>query len=704
MNRSQLTATLVVLLHCPGPTTADQPNPSAVRARETPGITRTIDASQYLRRFPKLPAGRNTSIQKAPAPVLAEVSEREFGKARITKCWLNLDEMWDYRTRAYDFNYRIGVHKYDGVTEKHRETWDSVKETNVRFHDYLQAFGKHSDEVMLTIRRYERDILDGKLGVTMEDWKQLFKRAVVHYRQICPNLRYIEVCNEYALRGFIGCTAEEYYDFYKTAYQAVNEANEELGLKRESRVLVGGPAVTGDIIGKMDSFFENFSQDACPDKRLDFISWHEYGKSFQGTALREGQVQRLLDSHGIPKAKLMFVTEHDPVHGKLGRHELNRVNAAGLVKSLYFSSVYSPGMTLMPWVQYHIREIQTQFMWFDGPNEPETRADELRMLPSGCSMKLLSMHKEWEIAVDNSLDRDELVLASVQNDGLVVHAINYGEPRDIRIQIDKLRQVFTALDSGRLRVVKYQIDETHSNGIADPSYSGGPQKVGQGMLVPENGSVTLAHSQLPQNGILVWILVPDQVGAALNQPVSHPALRDGAAERFPAFDVTQAVDSVRAEPQTSIERDGSRFRVVVTESDARPGITFTSPARGWSMAGLKALEATVKNTGTHTLPVHLALDGPHADRTHRKNCTIISETVPPGEDKTLVVPIVPVQPSPIEWLQGGKETTFSYAESREKDGYDLARAHVISIYVYHPSQQYSYEVFGLRAIPDEPRK
>lgn len=37
------------------------------------------------------------------------MSEREYGKARITKCWLNLDEMWDYRTRQYDFNYRIGV-------------------------------------------------------------------------------------------------------------------------------------------------------------------------------------------------------------------------------------------------------------------------------------------------------------------------------------------------------------------------------------------------------------------------------------------------------------------------------------------------------------------------------------------------------------------------------------------------------------------
>ena len=706
MNKAQLLWTLVFPLLCLQPAAATQPDPQAVASGKAPGITRTIDASHYIRRFPRLPAGRNTSLQKAPAPVLAEVSEREYGKARITKCWLNLDEMWDYRTRQYDFNYRIGVHKYDDVKEKHPETWGSVKETNVRFHDYLRAFGKHSDEVMLTIRRYERDILDGKLGVTMADWKEMFKKAVVHYRQMCPNLRYIEVCNEYALSGFIGCTAEEYYEFYKTAYQAVNEANEELGLKNESRVLVGGPAVTGDIVAQMDSFFENFSKDTSPSKRLDFVSWHEYGKSYHGTALREGQVQGLLASHGIPVAKPMFVTEHDPVHGRLGTHELNLVNGAGLVKSLYFSSVYSPGMTIMPWVQYHIREIQTQFMWFDGPNEPDTRADELRMLPSGCSMKLLSMHKEWEIAVDNSLDRDELVLASIQNDGLAVHAINYGETRDVRIQIAGLPRVFTALGSGRFRFVKYQIDETHSNGVADPSYSGGPQEVDQGILAAEDGSVTLTNAELMKNGILMWILVPEQVGDDLSHPAPHPVLAaaTAVAARRPAFDATGAIDSARAEPQTRIERDGSRFRVLVAKSAARPGITFASPPEGWSMAGLRALEATVRNTGNRALPVHLALDGPGADRTQRRNCTIISETIPPGEEKTLVVSILPALPSPTEWLRGEKETPYPYPKSREADGYHLARANAISIYVYHPSQEYSYEVSGLRAIPAEPKK
>jgi len=63
---------------------------------------------------------------------------------------------------------------------------------------------------------------------------------------------------------------------------------------------------------------------------------------------------------------------------------------------------------------------------------------------------------------------------------LVVHTVNFGETRDVQIQLNRLPQVLTDLDSGRLRFVEYQIDETHSNGGVSRSYCGGPQKVGQG--------------------------------------------------------------------------------------------------------------------------------------------------------------------------------------------------------------------------------
>jgi len=74
------------------------------------------------------------------------------------------------------------------------------------------------------------------------------------------------------------------------------------------------------------------------------------------------------------------------------------------------------------------------------------------------------MHTDWEIAVDIGLDRNELGLALVHNDSLAVQVIHFGNKRDVRIRIDKLSQVFTHLERGKLRFVKYQIDDTHSNG------------------------------------------------------------------------------------------------------------------------------------------------------------------------------------------------------------------------------------------------
>lgn len=468
-------------------------------------ITRAIDASRTVGPFPDLTVYRNTSIQKAPAPALAGLAERELGRARVTRCWLNLDEMWDYRTRKFVDDYPLGVHKYDDVKDKHTETWGSVVPTNIPIQTYLRSFSRHSDHLMLAIRRYERDILDGKLGVSMADWKMMFKHALIVAKKAAPNLRYIEVGNEYALKGFAGATADEYYEFYKLGYQAVNEANAEMKLTGDDRLLVGGPVCTGDIVKKLGLFFANFAKDPDTSKRLDFVSWHEYHDKYKYTAHREAQVRDMMKAAGLnPAPDLpMFVTEHDPYHMKTGQREYNLINAAALVKSLYFADKHSPNMKLMPWVMYHDANIQTRFMWFDGPNDVNTKAEEIRMNPSGCSMKLLhEMAGGKEIAVENAIDGDHLVLASLDGRQVIVEAVNYAAPRPVKIQLDKLPF------EGSARVVKYLIDEQHSNAVTHPEYRGGVQQVGDEIVKVVDGSITLTQSPLNQHGIVQWRLSP----------------------------------------------------------------------------------------------------------------------------------------------------------------------------------------------------
>ena len=678
-------------------TAADRSGPSSASLSKATGITRTIDASKYFRPFPDLVDYRNTSIQKAPAPALAGLSEREFGKAKITRCWLNLDEMWDYRTRKYNDNYQVGVHKYDDVPEKFRESWNWVTETNVRFHDYLKAFGEHSDEVLLCIRRYERDILDGKLGVSMEDWKTIFKHAVKRSKEVCPNVRYIEVCNEYGCSGFCGCTPDEYYRFYRLAYQAVNEVNAELKLSGKDRILVGGPNVVRNAMGALLLFFENFSQDRSPDKRLDFITWHEYHNRYAQTAHRQEEVRHMLSLYHLPTDLPMFITEHDPYHPRSESKEHNLINGAALVKSLYFTSVYSPNVKIMPWVLYHDGNIQTRFMWFEGPNEPDTKPDELRMLPAGCSMKLLSMHKDWEIAVDNAIGDDEIVLASVQNDGLVVEAVNYGEPQDVRICVDKLPRVFTALGNSELRVSTYLVDQEHSNCVAKPDYAGGIEKVNECRVRPQDGSITLAHSQLAKHGILLWSVTPDKTGPVLNSPVSlaPPVTKPGPKQ--PTFDAAAAFDTAAATPAAQIERSGSAVRVHVTKSDSRPGIVFQPSSGGWDMTGLNCVEARVKNVGKRTLNVHLVVENPGADRTERNGCVIKSVTIPPDQEQTLKVTIAAQPPKILESAFRGMRGTPGGFTSRQSGSVDPTNVDCISVYVYHPGADYEYEVSDLRA-------
>jgi len=141
----------------------------------------------------------------------------------------------------------------------------------------------------------------------------------------------------------------------------------------------------------------------------------------------------------------------------------------------------------------------------------------------------------------------------------------------------------------------------------------------------------------------------------------------------------------------------------VAKSDGRPGITFPAPAGGWSLSGLSAIEAKIKNTGSQALNVHLAIDGPGADRTERKNCKIASERLSPGEEKTLTVPIASPPPAPVEWLQAGEARAYRHPEVAEQGGYNLPVTNVISVYVYHPEADYDFQVSGLSAVKDADR-
>ena len=93
------------------------------------------------------------------------------------------------------------------------------------------------------------------------------------YEVITPKIKYIEATNEpdYANEGV---TPENYYQYYKIYYKAVNKVNADLN--PESPLLVGGPSISQFSLTWLKPFLDAYVEDPSPDKRIDFISFHGY--------------------------------------------------------------------------------------------------------------------------------------------------------------------------------------------------------------------------------------------------------------------------------------------------------------------------------------------------------------------------------------------------------------------------------------------
>ena len=67
----------------------------------------TVDGSKTLQSPPQLWGHVNVSRRAPPPKELCPLVEKQFGRPQVTRCWLMLDQMWDYRTDTYRFNYEI---------------------------------------------------------------------------------------------------------------------------------------------------------------------------------------------------------------------------------------------------------------------------------------------------------------------------------------------------------------------------------------------------------------------------------------------------------------------------------------------------------------------------------------------------------------------------------------------------------------------
>lgn len=416
-------------------------------------ITLHVDASHSVRDWPHPEKYQNTTLRYTPAGDFPEVMETVIGRPKIIRLFITLDEVWDYRDDSYHWDYEIGVNRY--VDDPHHYAYDwpltVPSPMNVHIQAYLCSHAACADEVLLNIRRYEREVTDGL--VSYEKYEEVFETVVAYYKKLCPNIVYIECSNEVELEQFGGLTLEQYYRLYQCAYRSIRRLNDHHHYQKPLKI--GGFGMSFGIShwSYWQTFLELLSQD--PQRQIDFYSMHEYHTDVRRIAEFCMRHQEAINTLQLPDLPL-FMTEYGlrVGLGDAGR-PTNIQNAAGEIAGLILASHY-PQLKVFPWCTFHNPQQQigrTMFIMNDHNQYVPT--------PSGHVMTMFHQLGDRELAIQEYVDNN--AVATIEDDTLSLICANPGQDLcDYHITIDQL-------PPGNWQWTEYYVDEQCNNCLLDAS-------------------------------------------------------------------------------------------------------------------------------------------------------------------------------------------------------------------------------------------
>ncbi len=173
-------------------------------------------------------------------------------------------------------------------------------------YNYLDQASSVSNSLMWILKHNYSRVDNGSLTVQQLVDKQA--TFLGHYKQRYPGLEWIEAGNE-----IISEDPVRYYDIYKMTYMVVNAVN-AMGHPGPS-LKVGGPVDASFNEPRLDDFLDRYVADTDPNKRLDFVSYHQYlfGTSNKTNPARvrteKGNVQSKLSARGISSNIPLMITE-----------------------------------------------------------------------------------------------------------------------------------------------------------------------------------------------------------------------------------------------------------------------------------------------------------------------------------------------------------------------------------------------------------
>lgn len=484
-----------------------------VRAQEAETPARvTVDFSKSL--GPRVQAERNNNLSRATSFAGERDDDVRFYNEQglhgsIYRVWVDANLIFDRATGRYDY----------AVVD-----------------DYLADASRLSDN-LLVVMDTRVEIRDGR--ESPEQIKPVITTIMRELKRRFPNIRYIEAFNEPDHNLAKVITPEGLYDYYRVYYEAVNQVNRDL---RPAKPLELGAAGYMQFNEPwLRAFLDRYKADRSAAKRLDFISFHDYGEFPPGDGDKAGprayhfykgdpseisgqraKLEADLRQRGLPTTIPSFITELGIYPGPSFDNPQDPrpdylIGAAGVTSLLYWL-MEQPRTVPFNWVLRHFgeeRKDQLITRAQDGRPMP-VKASDGKPVPTGLftpygnAMLMMSKLKGERVAANSTAlakGKGVYAIATKDGSGAAVMLWNYQhtDSRSYSVTLD-LGRLPPSLRGKRLKERVFRIDDKVSNYWANPA-TANLQQVSE-VVTPSSQARTL-NAVLSPNALLLVVLEAD---------------------------------------------------------------------------------------------------------------------------------------------------------------------------------------------------
>ena len=310
-----------------------------------------------------------------------------------------------------------------------------------------------------------------------------------HYKELVPNLRYIEG-NEWNLSIFGGLTAFESYELYKRMYQVANRLNRKH--QYEIPLEVGGPAY-GVCLAEFkyyEEFLRLYKLDKNPEKMLAFYSTHDYKKNMTELPGYYYKHQELVRELGLPNSPIFF-DEYGAAELFTPEISDNQMNAAVSIEML-LTVAWLENFYVFPWCTYHDPSLQVSHCMFVDFNRT------CGYLPTFYGQAHIALSKLLGNVLPMTGNTGNRAVVTTDGENYVILATNPDDkPHNIRFAL-------TNLPGTTVKVEAYKVDAMHNNCFIDKSVTD-LQITDSWEASLEDGKL-MVYDTLDALGFTLWII------------------------------------------------------------------------------------------------------------------------------------------------------------------------------------------------------